>query len=551
MKVHRLLYLLAVLGLLAGACSGDDDVAATTAAPAGTTAATTAAPTTQAPAGTTAAPDEAPANRQLNAPVAAITVDGDTADWDSIEGLDLTLEAIVSESIESKTASVKAAYDADYVYVLLTVDDDYNWNADDAHLSASNAVMWAVESEAGPHMGTGDEEGEGPSLGMVDIWHWELECALGENMGGAVAGPGDGAAGNDSGCNFDDEWSTDPETREDDNGDGAENSLLGVFTHSNPVDDGDGTWVFEMSRPLQTGDGQDAQFAAGEIVKMALAYWDADNSVEGWDDAEHVQSSNQGWIDVNLLPGDVSAMSSRELRAPVAAITVDGDTADWDSIEGLDLTLEAIVSESIESKTASVKAAYDADYVYVLLTVDDDYNWNADDAHLSASNAVMWAVESEAGPHMGTGDEEGEGPSLGMVDIWHWELECALGENMGGAVAGPGDGAAGNDSGCNFDDEWSTDPETREDDNGDGAENSLLGVFTHSNPVDDGDGTWVFEMSRPLQTGDGQDAQFAAGEIVKMALAYWDADNSVEGWDDAEHVQSSNQGWIHVVFIRG
>ncbi len=33
---------------------------------------------------------------------------------------------------------------------------------------------------------------------------------------------------------------------------------------------------------------------------MALAYWDADNSPEGWDDAEHVQSSTQGWIGVTL-----------------------------------------------------------------------------------------------------------------------------------------------------------------------------------------------------------------------------------------------------------
>ena len=228
MKIHRLFYLLAVLGLLAGACSGDDEAATTTTAPAVTTAepaTTTAAPTTQAPADTTAAPDEAPENRQLNAPVAVITVDGDGADWDSIEGLDVTLEAIVSESVESKTTIVKAAHDDEFLYVLLSVDDDYNWNAEDAHLSASPSVMWAIEQAAGPHMGTEDEEGEGPSLGMVDIWHWELECALGENMGGAVAGPGDGDAGNDSGCNFDDEWSTDPETREDDNTATGENML--------------------------------------------------------------------------------------------------------------------------------------------------------------------------------------------------------------------------------------------------------------------------------------------------------------------------------------
>jgi hypothetical protein len=74
-----------------------------------------------------------------------------------------------------------------------------------------------------------------------------------------------------------------------------------VFTHSDPVEGADGTWYFEMSRPLQTGDAQDAQFEVGATALLALAYWDADNSVEGWDDAEHVQTSNQGFIEVTLI----------------------------------------------------------------------------------------------------------------------------------------------------------------------------------------------------------------------------------------------------------
>ncbi|MDO8612352.1 MAG: hypothetical protein Q7R32_05955 [Dehalococcoidia bacterium] len=35
-----------------------------------------------------------------------------------------------------------------------------------------------------------------------------------------------------------------------------------------------------MSRPLQTGDPQDAQFASGGTASMALAYFDADESAE-------------------------------------------------------------------------------------------------------------------------------------------------------------------------------------------------------------------------------------------------------------------------------
>ncbi|MFQ5554296.1 MAG: ethylbenzene dehydrogenase-related protein [Acidimicrobiia bacterium] len=311
MNRYRWLSVLAAFALLVAACGDDDETGDATSSTAGATTtvlATTAAPdTTQAP-GSTEGPGDMPEMRSLSAPMASITVDGDASDWAGIPGLDMTLEPIKGESSEEKAASVWAAHDGEYLYVLMTVDDDFDWNADDPHLSASPSVMWAIDAAAGPHMGTDDLEGEGPSMGMVDIWHWELECAVGENQGGAVSGPGDGKpAGNDAGCNFDDEFSTDPEERYDDGdtegpaGSGAENSLLGVFTHTNATAGADGTWTFEMRRPLQTGDSQDAQFTVGGTGLMALAYWDADNSPEGWDDAEHVQSSNKGWIEVLLV----------------------------------------------------------------------------------------------------------------------------------------------------------------------------------------------------------------------------------------------------------
>jgi len=214
------------------------------------------------------------------------------------------------------------------------------------------------------------------------------------------------------------------------------------------------------------------------------------------------------------------------------------------SVEGVD----------IESKSASVKVSYDHDYIYVLLTVEDDFNWNTNDRRLSGSSGVMWAIGSDAGEHMGTQDPAGEGPSFGMVDIWHWVLECALGEEQGGEVSGVGEGPPGNDEACGFDDEFATDPKERFADGdpeglaGTGAENSLLGVFSHTNPVEDGAGTWIFEMRRPLQTGDSQDAQFAQGDLARMGVAYWDPDNTTVGWDNEQHVQSSNLGWIEVHF---
>lgn len=291
----------AVLALVVGACG-----AATTTSPATSATPAASGPAASGPAASGPAASgpaaSGPALRSISAPVAAITVDGNPADWAAITGLDLTLEGIdgVETPVESKQATIRLAHDDQFVYTLFEVQDDYNWTDADAHLTASPAVMWAVASAAGPHMGPEDRKGTGPSLGMVDIWHWELECAAGAKTGGEVSDPGDGDPGNDAGCNFDDEWATDPETREDDNGTGAENSLLGVWSHTNPTDDGAGTWVFEIRRPLQTGDEGDAQFAVGSPSMMALAYWDADQSAAGWKDDGHAQSSNEGWIEVTL-----------------------------------------------------------------------------------------------------------------------------------------------------------------------------------------------------------------------------------------------------------
>ncbi|MFQ5556286.1 MAG: ethylbenzene dehydrogenase-related protein [Acidimicrobiales bacterium] len=559
MTKNRLVLALFAVSLVAASCGDDDaDQGATEQAEVNDVGADDSADTAggdgdEGAAGEVVFSDE---SRGLDAPVAAIVVDGEAADWADVEGLEMTLRAISDEDLPAKEARVKVAHDAENIFVLFEVDDDLDWTADDVHLSGSAAVQWAVMEGAGEAMGATDADRES-SLGLVDIWHWEVECPAGEQSGGAVAEPGvDKDPGDDGACNFDDEYATDPETREDDEGDGAENSLLGVWTHSAEAQDGDGTWVFEMTRPLQTGDARDAQFEVGSSALMALAYWDADSSPEGWDDDHHVVSANQGWITVDLLAGGdgdegaagevVFSDESRGLDAPVAAIVVDGEAADWADVEGLEMTLRAISDEDLPAKEARVKVAHDAENIFVLFEVDDDLDWTADDVHLSGSAAVQWAVMEGAGEAMGATDADRES-SLGLVDIWHWEVECPAGEQSGGAVAEPGvDKDPGDDGACNFDDEYATDPETREDDEGDGAENSLLGVWTHSAEAQDGDGTWVFEMTRPLQTGDARDAQFEVGSSALMALAYWDADSSPEGWDDDHHVVSANQGWITV-----
>ncbi len=312
-----LIVLLTVLGLVAlvaAACGGDGDEVTPTPEPAATVAQPTAAPTAEAVETPAEEDDDHEAEEiTLDAASATITVDGDSSDWDDIEGVTVPLEQIeIPEGVDwdepgaldEIDVTLKVATDADNIYMLLEVPDDYDFNLEDHNFSASIAVMFLIDDGAGPHMGASDDDLEA-SLGMVDIWHWELDCGPGELSGGGGIDGGD-----DPDCNLDDEYATDPETREDDGkaDEGeptnatAENSLAGVWQHtaSSEGAGAEGTWIFEMSRPLQTGDTEDAQFASGGTTLIAIAYFDADETLEGWTDTGHLQSSENGWIEVNL-----------------------------------------------------------------------------------------------------------------------------------------------------------------------------------------------------------------------------------------------------------
>jgi hypothetical protein len=273
------------------------------------------------------------AGLSIDAAEATITVDGDTSDWDGIAGLDVTLNQPdytdypdwdEPNPLADVSTTTKVAVDDDNIYMLFEVDDDYDYDGapsdgGDHHLSAAIAVMFLIDPAAGPHMGADDADFE-TGLGMVDIWHWELDCDA-----GAMSGGGDPGSGNDPDCNMDDEFSTDPEEREDDGDDpvanpNGENSLAGVWEHTNSAGGigADGTWIFEMSRPLQTGDAEDTQFAAGDTVQLALAYWDADEGLEGWTDTGHQTSADGGWIEVNLPAGAQDTPTAAPTDEPTA-----------------------------------------------------------------------------------------------------------------------------------------------------------------------------------------------------------------------------------------
>lgn len=250
----------------------------------------------------------------IDAASATITVDGDASDWAGIDPTTLTLEQLDLSHLPPEQAEeiefgpvdpvdvqFRVANDADNIYMLLEVPAPYDYDADQAHLRPAVAVQAKIAPEASEHMGAEDDD-LFISTGMVDIWHWELDCAAGTMSGSQPVE--DSAGGNDA-CNLDDEYSTTPEMREDDGGgddpnDAAENSLMGSWSHTATEMGADGTWVFELARPLQTGDPQDAQWESGGTAELAVAWWDPTESAEGWSDEGHLTSAYDGWMTVNL-----------------------------------------------------------------------------------------------------------------------------------------------------------------------------------------------------------------------------------------------------------
>src|SRR3990170_4285064 len=220
-----LLALLAALSIVAlafAACGGDDDEVSPTAEPTGERTATaepTSARTATPQATATAAGEEGEIT--LTAASATIAVDGDVSDWSGIEGVTVPMEQIEIPPgvdwdepgpLDPIDVTLKVAADSDNIYVLMEVPDDYNFDLANHNFSASIAAMFRIDEPAGPHMGTTDEDLE-ESLGMVDIWHWELDCDAAVMAGGGAPGSGD-----DPECNLDDEFATEPEEREDDGG---------------------------------------------------------------------------------------------------------------------------------------------------------------------------------------------------------------------------------------------------------------------------------------------------------------------------------------------
>lgn len=279
-----------------------------------------------------------------------ITIDGLIGDWSGIPSETITLiRPLATSQRLTDGLELRAVYDDSNIYILVMIADDYDYNATDAHKSASVAVLFPIDEAATPDMGGGK--------GYVDIWHWELDTGPGILTGFNLE------SGNDPIGNLDDEYSFSPMDRHDDD---IANELYGAWSHTNmSVVGAPGKWIFEIKRSLTTSDTlkQDRQFEANQTYKLAVAYWDADETGEpgvnnGWTAGGHYATCNDpntldfSWIDITLHPSS--------LETDVQTLQQSTDT-----LQQSTQNLQSTFQEHIDDLTAQLNSMTLVSYVAI------------------------------------------------------------------------------------------------------------------------------------------------------------------------------------------
>ena len=93
------------------------------------------------------------------------------ADLDPEQAAEIEFGAVAPVDVTLRVAS-----DAENIYMLVEVPTAFVYNAEEHNLSPSLAVQFPIEESSSTHMGA-EEADLYASGGMVDLWHWELQCA--------------------------------------------------------------------------------------------------------------------------------------------------------------------------------------------------------------------------------------------------------------------------------------------------------------------------------------------------------------------------------------
>ena len=256
------------------------------------------------------------------------TLDADVSDWDSVNGITTSLLMITGETYASGDASYKCVYDDELIYFALEIPGDYRYSDSDNALCAAIATMMKIGSQA-TYVNMGgcpDALASGCNNGppdtcvdyLVDIGaHWEL---AGVEQSVEYPIPGESNA-------ISDEYAAAPQCRFGDDFDGGDSEWAGAWAHTNPVEGGTGTYIFELSRPLATNSSiTDGQMMPGETYSFGVAFWDPFQLPDfGWTDAGHyVTGCGTNWIDLELAsdaPGPAPTSTDPAPTSPGPAPT--------------------------------------------------------------------------------------------------------------------------------------------------------------------------------------------------------------------------------------
>ena len=232
--------------------------------------------------------------------------------------------------------------------------------------------------------------------------------------------------------------------------------------------------------------------------------------------------------------------------------TIDANDSDWAGVEVFESPLTgALTSEAYTAGNMKIQCAYDDTNIYFFYQFPGKYMFDSSDNHKCAAVATMFQMGEKATLFNMGGcplseavncDTAPEGCVPYVVDIAaHWELK----DTERAVMYGPNDGT-GDDPIANKDDEFAVGPWCRDDDLGENPGNEWSGAWDFLEDATDGaEGYYVFELSRPLTTPSPEtDVQLKAGTEVNFGIAFWNPDETQNGWSNAGHVVTAcSPGW--------
>lgn len=249
------------------------------------------------------------------------TLDADLTEWQSIDGVTTSLQSITGTKYEAGDASLKCMFDNQTIFFAFEIPGAYQYNASVDELCAAIGIMTKVGVSATFYNmgGCPDAMSGCGSTGtipdtcvdyVVDIGaHWQLPSTPKQGFEYGIGKQSVNDEGETEGVV--DEFAASPYCRLEDKESNGSNDWYGAWKHTNPTEGMDGTYIFELSRPLSTASATtDAQYLAGGAYDVGVAFWDPNESADGWSDPGHyVTGCANKWIELQLAVSDPSVSS--------------------------------------------------------------------------------------------------------------------------------------------------------------------------------------------------------------------------------------------------